>query len=470
MCLFLLHVLVLAFFFTLLWTPVMTLDLVLIGGGHAHVHVLKMLGMSPYKELRHQHNIHVTLVTNTLFTPYSGMLPGYVAGHYSYDEVHLDLERICRFSDIRLIHAPCTEISYDSGGGGWIQCGGGGGGEGGEGDNNNNIEDQHHPSRIHYDVTSIDVGSTPGATDWSILQHPRVIPVKPIANFCERYKEIQDRFSVHTTTTTTTDTTTTTTETRDPSVVGGVHRVAVVGGGAGGVELILSIQKNLQDILRQNPHKDNLVQLEMILVTRGPILLEQSNPAVQRVISRILGERGIQVHLSSPVERIADRDGSSFLYVAATPDRPAQEIPFDHCFWCTNAAGAAWLSEKTPFPCNDQGFVKVEATYQVVDHPGVFAAGDCAHRIENPRPKAGVFAVRAGPPVLENTMAALLGQPLKPHVPQSIFLSIISTGSGSAVAARGPDFCQEGRWVWKWKDRIDRYVFLHDRSTPCSCG
>jgi hypothetical protein len=59
---------------------------------------------------------------------------------------------------------------------------------------------------------------------------------------------------------------------------------------------------------------------------------------------------------------------------------------------------------------------------------------------------------------LENTMAALLGQPLKPHVPQSIFLSIISTGSGYAVAARGTDFCQEGRWVWKWKDRIDRYV------------
>jgi selenide, water dikinase len=361
------------------------------------------------------------------------MLPGYVAGHYSFDEVHLDLQRICRFSDIRLIHAACTDISYDSGGGGWIGCGDG---------------DDDPPTRIHYDVTSIDVGSTPGATDWSILQHPRVIPVKPIANFCERYQAIQESFSVQATSPTPT--------TINPSL-GGVHRVAVVGGGAGGVELILSIQKNLQDILRRNPQQ-NHIQLEMILVTRGSILLEQSNPAVQRVISRILGERKVQVLLSSPVERVVDRDGASFLYVAATPDCPAEEIPFDHCFWCTNAAGAAWLSEKTPFPCNDQGFVKVESTYQVVDHPGVFAAGDCAHRIENPRPKAGVFAVRAGPPVLENTMAALLGQPLKPHVPQSIFLSIISTGSGYAVAARGPDFCQEGRWVWKWKDRIDRYV------------
>jgi selenide,water dikinase len=66
--------------------------------------------------------------------------------------------------------------------------------------------------------------------------------------------------------------------------------------------------------------------------------------------------------------------------------------------------------------------------------------------------------VRAGPPLLDNLVAALLRQPLKPHIPQSIFLSIISTGNEYAVAARGQDFCQEGWWVWKWKNRIDRYV------------
>jgi len=439
--------------------PVMTLDLVLIGGGHAHVHILKMLGMSPYREILKKSDIHVTLVTNTLFTPYSGMLPGYVAGHYSYEDVHLDLQRICRFSGIRLIHQACTEIIYDSSStttttqdenngstglrrGGWIRCAS----SSKEGSNDDD------PLTIRFDVTSIDVGSTPGAADWSILNHPRVIPVKPIATFCRFYEGLQQRFLMEM-------------SDESSSSSSGVHRIAVVGGGAGGVELTLSIQKNLQDLLyRQNSRKKKKkkkIQLEMVLVTRGSKVLESSNPLAQKAISRILQERNIQIHLNSPVEKIIDRDGSSFLHVEGSSsssggDRPAMDIPFDDCFWCTNAAGATWLSEKTPFPCDEQGFVKVDATYQVVDHPGVFAAGDCCHRIEHPRPKAGVFAVRAGPPLLDNLMASLLQQPLKPHIPQTIFLSIISAGNRYAVATRGTDFCREGRWVWKWKDRIDR--------------
>src|ERR1700739_1190028 len=128
-------------------------DLVLVGGGHAHVHVLKRFGMRPVPGVR------LTLITRDVETPYSGMLPGYVAGVYRFDECHIDLMRLARFAGARLIHAEAIGLDRAT----------------------RQVISQGHPA-IRYDVVSLDIGSTPRLDDVpGAAAH--TVPVKPIDHF-----------------------------------------------------------------------------------------------------------------------------------------------------------------------------------------------------------------------------------------------------------------------------------------------
>ena len=90
-----------------------------------------------------------------------------------------------------------------------------------------------------------------------------------------------------------------------------------------------------------------------------------------------------------------------------------------------------------------------------VSHREVFAAGDCAAVEGDPRPKAGVWAVRAGAPLAENLRRAAAGRALKAWKPQRDALAILGLGHGRAVAWRN-GIAVQGRKVWWLKDRIDR--------------
>ena len=138
-------------------------DLVLVGGGHAHVHILKMLGMKPMPGVR------VSLITREIDTPYSGMLPGHIAGVYAKEECHIDLGRLCSFAGARLILASACGLDTLKK---QISC-----------------TDGRPP--ISYDVASIDIGISPGRLTIADEESKGlVIPVKPISEFSQKWDDI----------------------------------------------------------------------------------------------------------------------------------------------------------------------------------------------------------------------------------------------------------------------------------------
>ena len=168
-------------------------DLVLLGGGHSHVAVLRRLGMRPLEGLQ------TTLISPSVTTLYSGMLPGVISGHYQTAEAEIDLARLCRFAGARLFVESASGIDTSMR---TVICG-------------------DRPD-VHYDVLSIDVGITPDLAVPGAAEH--VIPVKPISTFQSRF----DTFLAGV---------------RAGRPVAGV---GVVGAGAGGVELVLALNHRLQ--------------------------------------------------------------------------------------------------------------------------------------------------------------------------------------------------------------------------------
>src|SRR3972149_2346749 len=138
--------------------PPVLRDIVLVGGGHSHVGVLKRFGMHPLPGVR------LSVICRDTHTPYSGMLPGYIAGHYSYDEVHIDLSRLARFAGARFFRDEALGLDR---GAGKVLC-------------------RNRPP-VAYDFLSINIGSTPRMNDVDgAAEH--AVPVKPINGFNERWQ------------------------------------------------------------------------------------------------------------------------------------------------------------------------------------------------------------------------------------------------------------------------------------------
>ena len=361
-------------------------DLVLLGGGHSHIAVLKSFGMRPIPGVR------LTLISRDIETAYSGMLPGLIAGHYSFDQAHIDLVPLARFAGARFFHDEVTGIDPVA----------------------RTVSVMNRPP-VSYDLLSVNTGSTPsihevdGADD-------HAVPVKPINRFLGHWETLRKRLGEY----------------------GADARICVVGGGTGGVELCLAVHHALTT--QPNPPEG----LSLELLTADDEILQEHPRSVARRFRRILAGRGIEVHVDTRVTRVTPD---------TLVDAAGREFRFHEILWVTQAGAPRWLAG-SGIEADDRGFMLVNDHLQSLSQANVFGAGDVVAMANNPRPKAGVFAVRQGRPLTENLRRFLLKRPLTRYRPQRRFLKLVSTGDRYAVASRGP-WSAEGAWVWRWKDWID---------------
>jgi selenide,water dikinase len=363
-------------------------DLVLVGGGHSHVLAVRMLGMRPIAGLR------ITLVSPASHSP------GLVAGHYRFEQAHIDLARLCQWAGVRFVEAEV--IALDPG--------------------MRRLTLAGRPA-LYYDVASIDIGSQP-ELDTVPGARRYATPVKPVAGLWQRWQALYGRVAGRA---------------ADEDC-----RIAVVGGGAGSVELVLAMAHRLQD---ESARFD--------LLCAAPGILPGYNARARQSVMAALAQRGIRVHLNARVTAVDDRR-------LALAD--GVHVAYDELFWCTGAAPAPWIAA-SGLATDQQGFLAVRDTLQTTQDDCVFAAGDIAVQLNHPRPKAGVFAVRQGPVLAHNLRALLLDQPLRQHRPQRRFLSLVSLGGERATAEKGA-FSATGHWVWRWKDSIDRKFMAQFENLP----
>ncbi len=353
-------------------------EVVLVGGGHAHALLLRSWGMRPVPGAR------LTLINPNATAPYTGMLPGFVAGHYNRDALEIDLVRLSRFAGARMIFGRVSALDRA----------------------NKRLTITGRPD-VAYDIASLDIGITsdmPEIPGFGL----HAIAAKPLGPFAARWQAFV--------------------------ISAKSAPIAVIGAGVAGVELALAMHHRLAS--DGVPHAVSIIE--------AGTLLAGTAPATARKLRAALDAADIQIHENSA----------------------PSEIHSDHVLLCdgqviassftVGAAGARpfeWLTETGLHLTN--GYITTDPTLRSVNDPSIYAVGDCAHFLQTPRPKAGVFAVRAAPILAANLRADLTGAARRTFRPQSHYLKLVSLGGTTALADKY-GLATSGAWAWRWKDRIDR--------------
>ncbi len=361
-------------------------ELVLVGGGHAHVQLIRRWAMQALPGVR------LTLVLDRPEAVYSGMLPGFAAGEISERELEIDVVPLARRAGARVILAAATGLDPLAK---RIALAG--------------------RAPIAYDVASLNVGSgvrglaLPGAREHALATRPIRAFVDGLDAALARLRE----------------------RGRDAPT-----RVAMLGAGAAGFELALTLEARLR-ALGLSP--------EVLLLDDASEILPGASRAMVRKARAECAARGVRVRTNAAAVafeagRVVLRDGAE---------------PCDLAILATGAAPTPLLAG-VALAKDAGGFLRVRATLQSVDSDDVFAVGDCA-ALEHAAwvPKAGVYAVREGRILDANLRARLRGGALADYRPQRDFLSLLNLGEGRALGGKW-GVAVSGRSVHRLKSAIDR--------------
>lgn len=353
----------------------------LVGAGHAHLEVIRKFRERPLVDTR------LVVVSAEPTAAYSGLLPAALAGQVDPTKMVIDLSQLCDDPNIELIVDPLASLNGDA-----------------------HTLTTEIGRTVEFSVASLDIGSAPRPT---LASHPGSVALKPMQTFLDRLKAAS----------------------KD---LGGdkLVRIAIIGGGAGGVELAYTVPDYVA--------KQTDLHCELWLVEKNGHLLPSMERSLGQNIADELRQRG--VHVRTNTEAVS-HDGPNITF----SDGKTAEV--DAVIEATGGKGPDVL-KNTDLPLTDRGFVEIDPTLQVISGLPVFAAGDCATCSESPWPKSGVYAVRQAPVLWENLKAFLYVNDLKEFKPQKNALKLFNRGDGTAWGIwRGQ--LVGGKWVSAWKKQLD---------------
>lgn len=351
--------------------------LVLVGGGHAHLAVLKAFAKQTAPKLR------LTLITPSPTQTYSGMLPGWLAGHYSLEDCQIHLRPLVAAAVGELILDHMTSLDADQ-----------------------QVLETASGRVISYDLLSINTGSETAFPDFT--KSDKFLTIRPLEGLSKAWPEILK-------------------QAQQPR-----YQLAVLGGGAAGLELAFAMQYAFQQ---------QALTAKVHLV--APELLSDHAPAVQKQVYKHLNASGIKWHPSRA------QFAQNHLLLETGETLQVQKV-----FAATGAKAPAWLAS-SGLALDLEGYLQVNAQHQSLSHPSIFAAGDVCARPEPEFGRSGVHAVYAGKVLAHNLPAYFNQEPLLSYYPKKRSLYLLATGSKEAIASWGR-FSVSGAWVWLWKNYIDQ--------------
>lgn len=374
-----------------------TKKLLLAGAGHAHIGLLRRL------TIKRPAHLDITLITEEPQTIYSGMLPGWMAGHYHLDEISIDIASLCVQAGVRLIQRPIIKVDAAS-------C-------------TVTVTDNE---TVDYDVLSLNTGAdtdmrwlgkdanTPKTTVTELSKldsnNSTVTAIRPLSVFTQQWQQILLNA-----------------QTSD------AYKLAIVGAGAAATELVMSAQVALKRINANH----------QVCLVCGDELLSGFDQTFRRRVMKQLKRHNIKI-----------------VYARATGYQDGQlitaqgSLAVDVIIAATGVIGSEWTKE-TDLEIAGDGFIAVNANQQSTSHSNVFAVGDVATRIDKDMAHSGVHAVHGGVVEAANLLAYMTDEPLQIYQPRSRTLYLLSCGDKYAIGSWGK-YGLQGRGLWYLKRQIDK--------------